>query len=255
MKKIINYAIPIIAIAGILFFGINLWLIQADYKEAQDEYQELQNTMAPLVTKQQSGETTAEEEVLYPDIQVDMEALQAMNPDITGWIYIEGIAASYPIVQADNNEYYLTHTFEKTENKSGSIFMDCDAAADFSDRNTFLYGHNMKDGTMLGQLDEYSKDPELCEQYPYVYIYTDKQVQKYTIYAYDVLSPESDSYAVFSADEDYDAYIERTTKRADYVREGFDLTEKPNLISLSTCSNHVNRFLVQCALTETFNRQ
>lgn len=253
MKKIIYYAIPVIAIGLILFFGIRLWLIQADYKKAQDEYSELKDTMAPLVSKEQADVEVAAE-VLFPDIQVNMKALQEINPDIVGWIYIESIDASYPIVQGEDNDYYLTHTFEMNSNKSGSIFMDCNAATDFSDRNTFIYGHNMKDGSMLGELEHLRTEPGLCEEYPHVYIYTENQVRKYTIYAYDILSPDSDSYEIFSTDEDYDAYIERTLARSEYVREDFSFTARPNLISLSTCSNHVNRFLVQCALVDTFDR-
>ncbi|MFR2213338.1 MAG: sortase domain-bontaining protein [Ruminococcus sp.] len=72
-----------------------------------------------------------------------------MNPEIIAWIRIPDTRIDYPVVQGTDNEYYLKHTFKKTEHVAGSIFLDKDNSPDFSNRKSILYGHNMKDGSMF----------------------------------------------------------------------------------------------------------
>ena len=85
-------------------------------------------------------------------IQVDFASLSAINPDIVGWVYIEDTGVNYPVVQGEDNEYYLHHTFEGRENFSGAIFMDTTCSPDFSSDNSILFGHNLKTGEMFGAL-------------------------------------------------------------------------------------------------------
>lgn len=87
------------------------------------------------------------------DLTVDWDALLAVNPDTVGWIYIPGTVVNYPIVQTDNNETYLKTDFQGETNwfvSFGSIFLDASNAADFSDQNSIIYGHNMNDGAIFG---------------------------------------------------------------------------------------------------------
>ena len=92
--------------------------------------------------------------------QVDFNGLKAINPEVIGWIQIEGTSISYPIMKGKDNDYYLKHTFEGNYNAAGSIFIDYTNNSNFEDCNTIIYGHNMKNGSMFGLLRKHFKDRE-----------------------------------------------------------------------------------------------
>ena len=126
-------------------------------------------------------EDTPEEETDEPEaepsgyLQIDFAGLQAVNPDVIAWIDIPGLSVSYPVVQGEDNSYYLHHLFTGEYNSSGSIFADCHNQPDFTDQNTIIYGHNMKNGSMFGTLSHY-QDQVLWEENPYFYLYVPGKV-------------------------------------------------------------------------------
>ena len=105
--------------------------------------------------------------------RVDFDELLAVNPDTIGWIRFspEPAIINYPIVQGEDNEEYLHKTFSANENTLGAIFLNAGNSPDFSDRNSIVYGHRMKDGSMFRHLQDY-EDQSFWESNPYFYIYT-----------------------------------------------------------------------------------
>ena len=101
---------------------------------------------------------------------VDFKALKKINPDIIAWIRIPDTSIDYPVVQGNDDSYYLTHTFKKTEHVAGAIFLDSDNNADFSDDKNIIYGHNMKDGSMFRGLRNFLGDKFLKEHH-ILYLY------------------------------------------------------------------------------------
>ncbi len=104
---------------------------------------------------------TPAEKLLIEDakapLEVDWKELKEINPEVVGWIYIDGQnSISYPVCRADNNEFYLHQTFRKQYLYAGSIFEDYHNKPDFADPNTIVYGHNMKNGAMFGRLDSFA---------------------------------------------------------------------------------------------------
>ena len=91
-----------------------------------------------------------------PTVQFD--ELLKTNGDVIAWIYGANTHINYPVVQGSDNDYYLRHLLDGTWNDNGSIFMDCANSADFSDQNSLIYGHNMHDGSMFGQLVRYRNE-------------------------------------------------------------------------------------------------
>ena len=162
---------------------------------------------------------------------------------------------TYPIAQSTGNDKYLHTTFEGTRNASGCIFLDSAASKDFSDSNSFIFGHNMKNGTMFGSLKQFLQKEELCDEDPYIYIYQKDQVLVYRIFAYYTIPVRDDVYDDFSGDDGYDAYVADARKHSVYHAsqdEKIDWSSRPNLLTLSTCyaTGHVNNFIVQAALVE-----
>lgn len=94
-----------------------------------------------------------EEQQPVAPINVDFASLKSINDDVIGWIYMEALPQiSYPMVQGKDNNMYLHQTYEKNYNFAGTIFIDYENKRDFSDCNTLVYGHNMKNGSMFGML-------------------------------------------------------------------------------------------------------
>ena len=143
----------------IVFIGSGFLLFQ----NVEDEYQYHQMEEQIEEEKQILVEEDYEFEELIEDNEI--------NDDTIGWITIEGTSIDYPIVQASDNCYYLTHDCNCNESKYGSIFMDCHNAADFSDNHTILYGHNMENGSMFHDLNEYSSHV-FFDEHTYIEVYS-----------------------------------------------------------------------------------
>ena len=158
---------------------------------------------------------------------VDFEALRKVNPDIIGWIVIPGMEISYPIVQGEDNDYYLKHTFDKAENASGCIFVEVENSPDFSDNNTFVYGHNMKNKSMFAKLNRYQEE-DTFRKNPEFVIYTPEGMLRYQIYSCHVarLGTESFSYRI-EGEEEFSKWLE-TVKSKSYYDTG--ITDRKSVV-------------------------
>ena len=240
-RNIVSNLILGIAVAIFIFSAYKLISIYSEYHKGDKEYD---NIVEDAIEIQASKEEETEKEEqgqkpkVHASLKVDFEKLKKVNKDIVGWIqFDEPEKINYPIVRGEDNDKYLTTTFEGKKNSSGAIFMDVLNAGDFSDRNTFIYGHNMKNGSMFGQLRKY-KTKDYYEQNPYFYIYTpDGKEVKYQIFAVSVVEDTSRSYTrFFNNDEEYLDYLNYLKSIAGYDT-GVELTADSKIISLSTCTN------------------
>lgn len=240
VSTIISNIILVVAAATFLFAGYKLYSIYQEYHQGEKEYDTVEKDVVEAIdieveTVDEEGEIVVEtREVL----DIDFSKLQAMNPEVVAWIdFDEPSRISYPVVQTDNNDKYLTTTFEGKTNSSGAIFVDATQKGDFTERNTFIYGHNMKNGSMFGQLRKY-KTEEFCKENPYFYLYTpDGKESKYQIFAVCIVEDTSRTYIkTYLNDEAYLDYIEyiRGISRYDVDVE---VTAESQIISLSTCTN------------------
>ena len=139
--KILSTILIVLGIILLLVAGGLFIATQLRYQEAQSTYTELEQYTV-----------TSDEGEGIPD--VDFAALQAVNPDVIGWIYIPGTPINYPVVQTDDNTTYLHTLADGTRNASGAIFMDMDdTAPGMIDQQTTLYGHHTYDGAMFQTID------------------------------------------------------------------------------------------------------
>lgn len=166
---------------------------------------------------------------------IDWVALQERNPDICAWIIIPDTDINYPIVHGSDNAYYLTHTFLKAENYAGAIFMDYQADPTFQNFNTFIYGHNVKHGTMFAELENF-KDAAFYEAHPYIYLFTpDGNYRCEVISMYSTVD-QSASYSTYTGDaQSYLNYVDMVKGLAENKRE-VEVDETQHMITLSTCS-------------------
>ncbi len=153
------------------------------YYVTQNKNEKVYKKLQKEVVKQESKEEEPQTEESHVEIPIDFAQLQAQNPDIYAWIQIDGTNINYPVVQsATDNEYYLNHTIEGQEGYPGSIYTENWNTKEFTDFNTVIYGHDMKDGSMFQNLHNYA-DASYMQQHPNVVIYTPEKKFTYQIFA------------------------------------------------------------------------
>ena len=217
----------------IISFAISIYNIFQIEKELLDS-KEMKEKLIELI---EIPEEINEEE----SFSIDFLELKKMNSDVVGWIVIEGTQVNYPIVQSKDNSYYLNHSFDKTWNSLGSIFMDYRSKNDFSDYNTFIYGHHTKNGSMFGELYKYM-DATFYKEHPYFYLYSPDGNFKVEIISAYLDSAESDSYIQeFSSIEDYEKYINLIIGKSKYKTNKEMDVEVDKIITLYSCSHETNR--------------
>ena len=162
------------------------------YREGEQEYEALRE----YVNEEEREEDESEEQDPTPASKatVDFQALKKINSDIIAWIRVPDTKIDYPIVQGKDNAYYLKHTFQKTEHAAGSIFLDVDNEADFSNQKSILYGHNMKDGSMFQGLHRFQEESYL-QEHNQVHLYLpDNRELVYKVIKCSYVKADSDTF-------------------------------------------------------------
>ena len=192
---------------------------------------------------QAEEETTAAQE--GPLSEVDFDALRVTCPDIVGWIEISGTVIDYPIVQGEDNVFYLKHLPDGTANVNGSIMMDQVNSPVFADDVTILHGHHMRSGAMFGDLNEYEREAYYLE-HPMMRLYT--PAGDYDVAIFAAYSVDGATFAyptVFSGREGFEAFLHRARTRS-YFQTDVEVAYGDRILMLSTCAYAYEneRFLV-----------
>lgn len=203
-------------------------------------------------------ESTQPQETLsveYVDIPVDFETACEQNADIYAWITIPGTLVDYPVVQSPTDDaFYLTHGIDGEQNASGCIYSESLNAKDFTDPNTVLYGHNMKNDTMFGSLHSY-EDRAFFDENRTIYVYTPTEKLTYQIFAAYPWSSEHLLNVYNTKDPDvfrqYLDSVKSVRGMNAFVDETVAVDETSQILTLSTCigvNNEDSRYLVQGVL-------
>lgn len=232
----------VVFLALILFSTWKLWGIYQEYYEGTKAYDiliERYVTLAESVQEESpsavSGEkdTVSIEEMERPAISVDFAALKAENPDIVGWIYCPDTTVNYPVVQGGDNDHYLYRLPDGQENKNGTIFIDYRNKSDFTDWNTLIYGHNMKNGAMFGILPQYMEQA-YYEEHPVWYLLTEEKEYVIQLIGGYVTHAE-DAEGLFPQNPaERDALYEKASKSSSFF-SGTVIQPQDKLVTMATC--------------------
>ena len=232
-KKAENAITAVLAAAVLVTGGMSLHSYLSEQR-AKNEYDAIRQEVVAEPAAGEAQEEIAEKN--YPELQIDFAELIRTNPDFRGWPYFPALDISYPVVQGKDNAYYLHHLFSGESNINGSIFVDCHNQPDFTDQNTIVYGHNMKNGSMFGTLDKY-QDQELFEQHPEFYLYLPGKILKYQIFSCYAGRTGSEGYRYhFPEAEDFQTFLDTVSSYRDYDT-GTELSATDRIVTLSTCVN------------------
>lgn len=226
--------------------------------QAEKSYEKLKESAGNDTAEMQPEiETTEPSEEKEPvDIPVDFISLKEKNPDIYAWITIPGTKVDYPILQKpEDDSYYLNHTVDGVEGLPGAIYTESIHNQEFTESNTVIYGHNMKNDTMFGSLHDYER-ADFFKNYREVFIYTPEHILTYEIFAAVTYSSVYIPFTYdFTTDEGYQAFLDSvydSKNMTNQFAEDVEVTTDDHIITMSTCINNKpnNRYLVLAVLKE-----
>ena len=231
--------------------------IQALYKEHKKETVVEAETVEQV--SEEATEATEEPETVEAntsDSPVDWEGLWKVNKDVYAWITVPGTVIDYPILQhATDNTYYLNYNIDGSYGYPGCIYTENMNAKDFTDNNTVIYGHNMKNGSMFAGLHQY-EERSFFEEHPQVLIYTPEKTYEYTIFAAYIYDDRHLLYSFdFANDDVYASYLDNVLNMRDLsanIRDDITVTREDSIITLVTCMSNQpdKRLLVQAVLND-----
>ena len=236
-KKKTNIPIIILMIFFIILLFFSGTKIVIWYMNNQNN-KKISDEIAEFVTVDETKEDDEEKYV------VDFEKLKEKNSDIVAWLKVNGTNIETTVVKSTNNDYYLTHNFNKEYNSAGWIFADYKNKVDGTDKNIVIYGHNMRDDSMFGSLKNIlNSDWYDNEENTNITLYTENEKCIYKVFS--IYKIESEDYYItteFENDKKFEQFVNTIKKRS--IKEfDIDVSESDNILTLSTCANN-NKYRV-----------
>lgn len=221
-------------------------------KVLEEEPAEIVKEVEELPEEEQTGwkEAPVYDDPHYDAMQeVNLAALREVNPDVVGWIRIPGTQIDYPLMQGEDNQYYLERTWKGEPNAAGSIFLEQHCSADLSDFNTIVYGHRMKNGSMFAAL-KYYNDEVYWNEHPYVYILDDAGVHRYEVFSAYEASVKGTTYRLAIEEEEVKQKFIDDCSGWSVIETGVKPTTRDRMLTLSTCTGqgYETRWVVQARL-------
>lgn len=178
---------------------------------------------------------------------VDFDELKKVNDEIIGYLIVNNVNVNYPVVKHSDNEYYLSHNLEKQRNSAGWLFLDY--RNNLKDKNMIIYGHNMKNGSMFGNLNHVLKKDwqENVDNQKITFITENKE---YTYQVFSTYRIEAEDYYIttnFTSDDEYIKFLNQIKNRSNYDYN-IKLDKDDKILTLSTCSNSNYRVVLHAKL-------
>ena len=250
--KIIPIIISTLSIITYLIciFLLTRWYVQNNRNQ---KFAKQLNEETSIITEKEKSKNITNKKATYnykyPDdlsfLNVNLDPYLRINPETVAWIQVNGTIISYPVVQHKDNKYYLNHDFYKRKTEVGAIFADYRDNFDEFNNNNIIYGHNIVNGTMFGQLPKVlRKSWQSNPNYHYIKLSTKKTNTIWKIFSVYEITPTIDYLqSKFNSTETYNDFINLIKNRS-----SFDFQTEVNIndkiITLSTCNNIGNKRVV-----------
>lgn len=175
--------------------------------------------------------------------------LKNINPDTRGWIKVDGTNVNYPFVQAKDNIFYLSHSFDGSRNMAGWIFLDYRIDLAYPNKNTIIYGHDRKDNTMFGALDNIFKNEwQENKNSNKIKLYTEKGITEWQVFSsYHIETTNDYLHTSFANDDEYGDFL-RLIKNRSALQYETGATVKDRIITLSTCYSRSKKTVIHAKL-------
>lgn len=218
-------------------------------------------TTTTNIEEDNEKETTKKIESLYSIygnmnmLDVNFDNLKSINSDTVGWIKVNGTKINYPFVKTSDNEFYLKHSFDKSSNKKGWVFLDYRNDIDFLSKNTILYAHGLVNNQMFGSMRNVIKPNWYNNKNNHIIkISTTNNNQLWQVFSTYTIEPESYYITTnFLSDEEYNNFIETIKSRSvyDYKTE---VSTNDKILTLSSCYDNKKRMVLHAKLISIQNK-
>ena len=245
-RKRIYQSIGIVFLIGMIVSGVMLVFSMQDYAGANKEYRTLREQYVTKSEPKENRKTATSAKIeketwheAYPEAPaVDWDGLFKENTDVVAWIDMPAAGISYPVMQADNNSYYLNHSVSGNLHASGSIFLECENSPDFTDANTIIYGHTMQDGTMFTPLNSMSE--EELTGCPYIWICLPDKNLAYQVISFRYEKVNGQSFTLFHPEDgakvtEFTDWIQSAAEQSDTELQ-MPESYSNRCLTLSTCT-------------------
>ena len=217
--SIAQIVIAALVLVAVVWLGYKLFV----YGQSQSIYHEMQAAYASDISDDDPS-------------SVNFEAIGESHSNVVGWLKMDDVDISYPIMHGTDNEHYLHYDPDENPNFDGSIFLDYRNHSFEKDLHVLVYGHNMLDESMFGQLDEYVSEDFYRKGTGAFTIFTPEGSYRYKIFAADIVSPTDEAYQVgYKNTQVFDAFVKRLKENSMYDT-GVDVSGSDHVVTLSTCS-------------------
>lgn len=181
-------------------------------------------------------------------IDVNFDNLKKINSDVVGWIKVNGTNINYPFVQSKDNKYYLTHSFNKSYNNAGWVFLDY-RNNNINNRNTIIYAHGRTDKTMFGTLRKVLNNGWINNTNNYVIkISTEKENNLWQIFSiYHIPTTNDYLQTEFKDEREYQRFLNILKNRSNH-NFNTSITSNDTILTLSTCYNDSEKMVVHAKL-------
>ena len=193
--------------------------------------------------------------ITFPLIKVDFTELIKKNEDTVGWINVNNTNINYPVVQSTDNNYYLTHSYDKKENEAGWVFLDYRNNKDFTSKNNIIYAHSRVDKTMFGSLSKVLKQSWYKDKSNHIIrLSTPTEDSLWQIFSVYVIKEETYYITTsWSSDTEYLNFLNTIKERSKY-NFNTELNTDDKILTLSTCYSDTERTVVHAKLIKRNKR-
>ncbi len=256
--------LALVCVVGIIISGqqIITWFFDTKNTEEQTgevmetaQVAEIDETEAEVVESDEPSDSPYWKYLNQKLIDVNIAELRQQNSDTKGWLKVSGTNINYPFVQTTNNDYYLTHSFDKSYNRAGWAFADFRNKLDGTDRNTIVYAHARTDGSMFGSLVNILSSSWINDNSNFtVRTATDNRCGLWQVFSVYKIETTSDYIQTdFRSDEEYLTWLNMLKGRSAYYFNA-SLSANDRIITLSTCHGDNYRVVMHAKLIKYLDK-
>jgi len=249
----------LILLLGLILLGSGGFIIwkTLDYQRGAEDYE----AAAKAAGLPQQGQTSIPPDTQEVDpqaaalMEMDLEALRVENSDVAGWIMIPDTELSYPVVQGEDNRFYLNHTWNRERSSVGAIFMECRCGPGLESFNTIIYGHRMNNDSMFGTLAKY-RGEDFWKTHPKVYLAVKAKVCVYDVFAACEVITEDIVYGLEITEPDVKEKLISFALERSVIDTGIVPGAGDQILTLSTCTSgwrkSAKRWVVEAVLAREY---
>jgi sortase B len=241
-KRILNFIVLLLVLAGSFLIGLHFWNMY-QYNKSLEENERIKDAFYQSIEESdpEDSETVIIEEPERPQewiLREEYLPLLAENKDTVGWVKIDGTTIDLPVVQGEDNQYYLKHAYSGVYSASGTIFMDF--RNDIQDDNNILvYGHTIRANNMFADLNHYvnkASGQEYYQEHKELQFNSLYQDSIYDIFAIYIVDLNQEAYYLFPnyEEDEFDTYLDDIRRRS-LVESDLQVNQTDQMLTLVTC--------------------